>query len=62
MENTILCTKCDTICQIDGEFPKFFAWCDVCNDYATCDIDGYTADYLATKIDEAREQNKYKED
>ena len=32
METT--CDKCKSICTIDGDPPKFFAWCDVCNDYA----------------------------
>lgn len=59
MNDTIICKKCDEICQIDGEFPKFSAWCEVCNDYADCDIDGYTADYLASGIDRAYEKSRW---
>jgi len=59
MNDAVECTKCGTICQVDGEFPKFDAWCDVCHDYATCDMSEYTTDWFASKIDEAYERRKY---
>ena len=37
------CTKCGTICEVDGDFPKYFAWCDECEDYA----EGFDADDCA---------------
>lgn len=61
MNDTIECKRCGSICQIEGEFPKFFAWCDTCNDYADADsaVDEYTADYLAAQIDKAHERSKW---
>ena len=62
MNDTIICKKCGEICQIDGEFPKFFAYCDNCQDYVDDkDIDEYTADYLASEIDRAYERSKWRE-
>jgi hypothetical protein len=34
MKNEIECSRCHNICVIDGDFPKYFAWCEVCKDYA----------------------------
>lgn len=31
---TITCKKCNTKCLIDGNYPKFFSWCEECEDYA----------------------------
>ena len=51
MNDTVICKKCGGICTIDGDFPKFYAWCDTCNDYADYDMGEYAADYLATIAD-----------
>lgn len=57
---TDVCKKCGEECQIDREFPKFFAWCYTCQDYAEGDdIEEYTKDWLASGIDKARERSKY---
>lgn len=61
MEDLVECRRCGELCQVDGEFPKFFAWCDTCNDYADYDMTEYAADYLATKIDAAHERQRDKE-
>ncbi|MBA7470156.1 hypothetical protein ES707_05434 [subsurface metagenome] len=58
MNDTVICSKCGELCCVDGEFPKFFAWCDMCNDYASCDMGEYTENWLATKTDEAHEKNR----
>lgn len=34
MEDDFECEKCGELCQIDGESPRFFAWCHFCQDYA----------------------------
>lgn len=59
MNDTVICAKCGETCQVDGEFPKFFAWCDTCDDYASCDMSEYTANYLASRIDDAHDRSKY---
>ena len=51
MDGYVECRRCGELCNVDGEYPKFFAWCETCNDYADCNMSEYTADYLATKID-----------
>ena len=28
------CKRCGESCSIEDEYPKAFAWCDNCNDYA----------------------------
>ncbi len=57
--NTI-CQQCGDDCEIDGEYPKYFAWCDICNNYAVgFDEHEYANDYLSTKIDEAKDRRKY---
>lgn len=61
MDDLIECRRCGELCQVDGEFPKFFAWCDTCNDYADYDMSEYAADYLATKIDAAHERQQEEE-
>jgi len=53
MKRLVTCKKCGDSCQADGDFPKFFAWCDVCNDYAAYDMDNYAADWMANEIDSA---------
>lgn len=47
----IKCSQCGEMCVIEGECPKFYAWCDTCNDYADFDIQEYTADYIGGLID-----------
>lgn len=52
IDDLIECKKCGELCQIDGEFPKFSAWCETCNDYADCNIDAYIVEWFASRIDE----------
>lgn len=58
MNDAIECKRCGSICQVDGEFPKFFAWCDICEDYV--DVEDYTVDYFAAQIDKAHERSKWR--
>ena len=44
----IKCAKCGTDCVIDGDFPKFFAWCEECSDYA----EGFDGDAYARNVSE----------
>ena len=32
--NEIECSRCGEICVVDGDFPRYFAWCETCKDYA----------------------------
>lgn len=58
--NEIKCNRCGDICEVDGDYPKYFAWCDTCSDYAEgFDSDEYAADVLAGTIDAAKEERKY---
>lgn len=42
------CEKCGEPAEIDGDPPKVWAWCGVCDDYATGFDEGeWTADYFA---------------
>ena len=59
MKDIITCKKCGGLCDVDGEFPKFFAWCESCNDYATYNMDEYNADYYSRMIDNIHETKKY---
>ena len=34
MNTEIECSRCGEICAIDGDFPRYFAWCETCKDYA----------------------------
>ncbi len=60
--NEIVCGKCDCICCIDGEYPRFFAWCEECQDYAegfdACD---HAAEWMAGQIDAAMDREAYKD-
>ena len=48
------CKKCHTVCQVDGDYPKFFCWCEECGDYAKGFDDSlYAADFMAIRIEEA---------
>jgi hypothetical protein len=52
MNTEIECKKCHDICIVDGEYPKFFAWCDTCHDYASgFDAFDYAVDYISVKAD-----------
>ncbi len=58
MKDEIECSKCKEFCLIDGEFPKFFAWCDTCRDYASgFDVTDYAADYMGNLIDQASDSD-----
>jgi len=48
------------MCQVDGEYPKFFAWCDECNDYAEgFDAFDYAADWMGDAIDQVMDDQAY---
>ena len=54
MPTEVKCQRCGEICLIDGEYPRFFAYCDTCDEYVEgFDILEFAADYLGSKIDEA---------
>ena len=58
MKSEIQCKKCGDTCVIDGEYPKLFAWCDTCSDYAEgFDIMEYSADYMGNLIDAAADRD-----
>ena len=59
MKTEIECGKCETLCFIDGDYPKFFAYCDTCRDYAEgFDATEYATDYISSKIDEVHDRMK----
>ncbi|MHA2280086.1 MAG: hypothetical protein ACXAC5_04320 [Promethearchaeota archaeon] len=47
----VTCNKCKSICEVDGEYPKFFAWCDTCDDYADHDMMEFATEWYAGLID-----------
>jgi len=47
----VTCAKCNSVCQVDGEYPKFFAWCDECDDYADCDMSEFATEWFAGLVD-----------
>jgi hypothetical protein len=48
------CEKCGDACKVDGNFPKYFCWCDTCNDYARgFEEKEYAADEIGRRIDAA---------
>jgi len=50
----VKCKKCREICAVEGDYPKFHAWCDTCKDYAKgFDVFEYAADVMGSRIDEA---------
>ncbi len=51
MNGEVTCGKCGDICEVDGEYPEFFAWCEECGDYAVEDMTEYAADYAAGIMD-----------
>ena len=26
----VICTRCGEICEVEGDFPKYYVWCDNC--------------------------------
>ena len=59
MTDCVECRRCGELCYVDGEFPKFFAWCEKCKDYADYDMSKYTADWLASATDKEYDRRKY---
>ena len=52
--NEYECKKCGETCIADGDYPKFFCWCDECDDYAAgFDPTEYAAIVLANHIEAA---------
>ena len=50
------CKKCGCICCVDGDCPKFYAWCDECGDYATgFDGNEYAVNYVADIADRGKD-------
>lgn len=50
------CTKCGSDCGIDGEYPKYFAWCDECGDYDKgFNCEEHAADVMSARIDEGQQ-------
>ena len=47
----VACNKCKSKCDVDGEYPKFFAWCETCNTYADYDMDKFTGAWYGSLID-----------
>ena len=53
------CQKCKEVCIVDGEYPKFFCYCDECRDYAEgFDCLEFAADYMADLTDYYYDQYK----
>lgn len=51
-ETEVECRKCGSICMVDGDFPKYFAWCEICGDYADgFDVLAYTQEVMADIAD-----------
>jgi hypothetical protein len=47
------------MCDIDGDYPKFFAWCEFCETYAGgFNADEYAAELTANKTDEVYDRVK----
>lgn len=60
MDNFI-CKKCGNECSVDGEYPKFFSWCDTCSSEPKgFDVFDYAADWMGNKIDAVYDQWKDK--
>ena len=46
------CSRCGEICEVDGDFPKYFAWCGTCKDYAGgFDCNAYAQEVMASIAD-----------
>jgi len=59
MRDEVECNRCREVCIIDGDYPKFFAWCDTCKDYAEgFNADEYAADYMGGLIDDTYDRVK----
>jgi len=56
----IICTRCGESCEVDGEYPEFICWCEICNDIpGSWNADDFSADYVAAVMDWGREIRKY---
>jgi len=52
--DTVICKCCEEECQVDGEYPKFFSWCDTCDtEPEGFDCLSYAADWMGYATDEA---------
>lgn len=47
--DTIICRKHNKECDVDGDYPKFFAFCEYCNDYADFDMIEYGVNWITNK-------------
>ena len=52
MNDLVDCSRCGAVCVVDGEMPRYFAWCEVCKDYAGgFDGDAYAREVVADIAD-----------
>ena len=58
MNTEIECSRCGEICAVDGEFPRFFAWCETCHDYAGGFDDVEYAQEFAADIADSRPEKR----
>jgi len=57
--NEFECKRCGNICEVEGEYPRFSCWCDVCDREAWgFDVLEYGSDYLADAIDAEVERRR----
>ena len=57
MDSEIVCRKCGEACTVEGEMPKFYAWCDTCHDSAAgFDADEYARDVITAIMDSRPER------
>lgn len=50
------CKRCGEPVSIEGEYPKFIAWCDNCNDYVEgFDPIDYAREFIADLADSVEE-------
>lgn len=42
----VKCSRCGSICTVDGDMPRYFAWCEVCHDY----VGGFDGDEYAREV------------
>jgi len=54
MNPEIECARCGEICVIDGDFPRYFAWCETCKDYAEGFDDHLYAQEVMASIADSR--------
>jgi len=57
------CSRCGEICEVDGDFPRCFAWCETCKDYAGgFDCNAYAQEVMASIADGRPEEGRTKDE